>query len=247
MKTIRTNCFETNSSSTHSVTIDNTSKVTNIERVKGLKIEPDEFGWEWRRFNDFKTKASYFWTLLCSEYECPASKTLRENMEQIADELELTLVNPGDSYYYVDHGYEHYNNFIKEYPQLETAKGLKKFLLNRAAWIMLGNDNSDGPLNWRMTEDQVRECKKRVILTSHRQYWKVIPSGSKEEQIKNIIIDVLHKYMDDTTSTMSNSYPTIQSMADGVAKIVEQKYDYEKKQYFTTKEYTLNYAIESNE
>jgi hypothetical protein len=145
MKTIRHNTYETNSSSTHSITID-TENYKNVQIPKTLTIPLGEFGWEFQKFNDFLRKASYFWTLALYNEE------VNDRMIRLAADhgLDLQFKQEGD-FYYVDHGSEHYCNWIEKNPELSTDEGLWDFLINESCWIILGNDNSDDPSNWRIS------------------------------------------------------------------------------------------------
>lgn len=158
MKTVRTNCFETNSSSTHSFTLDTSySDAVFIpnDSFRGVEISAGEFGWEWRKFNDFGTKASYFWTLIADankEYEEKYLPGLRARLERLAKKHGVVFLKPGEKdWTYVDHGSEHYENFVKREPSIGTDDGLWEFLTNPSYWIMLGNDNSEAPYDFRLT------------------------------------------------------------------------------------------------
>ena len=61
MKTIRKNCFETNSSSTHSLCITTEDKYLQLvpNSDGSIVLTGGEFGWGWDKFNDPLTKANY--------------------------------------------------------------------------------------------------------------------------------------------------------------------------------------------
>jgi len=62
-KLVRKNVFETNSSSCHSITIDNSNGVYNnvpkVDNEGNVFINSGEFGWEIEDYQDFGSKASY--------------------------------------------------------------------------------------------------------------------------------------------------------------------------------------------
>ena len=63
MKTqIRRSVFETNSSSTHSISI--VREPTNIHFPTTLEFNVGEFGWEWKTYSDYLSKASYLYTAI---------------------------------------------------------------------------------------------------------------------------------------------------------------------------------------
>lgn len=242
MKTIRSNCFETNSSSTHSVTIDNSSETTHLSKIKNKKIKCSDFGWEYEKFNDFETKASYFWTLVNQNEDIP---NLREYLEKIAEEYKFILVKPkNDSYSCVDHGTEHYENFIKKYPKLKTKKGLAKFLFNKNSWIFLGNDNSDPQdLNFYLTPDEAKNCKQKIVVGNHS---KVIKNGSSVNVIEQMIIDTVHAYLAPSFRN-SNNFIDIINVSNGIVTVGETKYDYQLRKTVVVKEFDVEYKIEPNE
>lgn len=62
MRKIRKGVFETNSSSSHSICIDDKTFIldTLIPDADGvITIKAGQFGWEWKKYNDAKAKASY--------------------------------------------------------------------------------------------------------------------------------------------------------------------------------------------
>lgn len=63
MKTqIRRSVFETNSSSTHSISI--VKEPTNIHFPTTMEFNVGEFGWEWKIYSDYRSKASYLYTAI---------------------------------------------------------------------------------------------------------------------------------------------------------------------------------------
>lgn len=138
MKTIRKNCFETNSSSTHSLTIFTKNKTytkKDTKHLRGLEVECGEFGWENKTYTSPIDKASYFWTLAQS------NKKLHEKLQEVGRRTGLIFVKPeADSRHYVDHGSEHYENFISAYPELKTIDGLIGMIVSDAE-LETGNDN----------------------------------------------------------------------------------------------------------
>ena len=66
MKIVRNKVFETNSSSTHSITVPLQKDDNNIQ-LKGLviTIPLGEFGWEYGIYNDITSRLSYIYTAIC--------------------------------------------------------------------------------------------------------------------------------------------------------------------------------------
>ena len=145
MKTqIRSNVFETNSSSVHTITISNNSP----QRIDNyIFFDRGEYGWEWEIYNSCQDKANYL-------YECMIdlfynNNSLKEKCDRIRKELALykvdcdfAEVNEDNVYYdgYVDHGNE--NKELVDY-LLDNPDKLINYLFNDASYIATGNDNVD--------------------------------------------------------------------------------------------------------
>lgn len=134
-KLIRSGVFETNSSSSHSISVADETKEFVLDTIypnqDGIVIvSGDEFGWEWFKHNDAQTKASYAAQQFMNNDD--ALETLKEViMEQTgADDVEFVGLDNG----YVDH----YSCGIVE----QSKDWLKNFIFNKNSWLFGGNDNS---------------------------------------------------------------------------------------------------------
>lgn len=173
-KQIRNNVFESNSSSSHVISLD--TSYTNLEEPDSQfpsMVFGGEFGWEFRKFNDFETKASYLWTIVCGyDFEdvkhhdyfithYPETwnnlKGLYDNLKILESQGKLHLIEEnrerGD-YWYVDHGSDHWDNYVNLYPDLKTPEGIWEFLTRSSYWVFLGNDNSTSPPGFHLTPNQ---------------------------------------------------------------------------------------------
>jgi hypothetical protein len=236
MKTIRHNTYETNSSSTHSITID-TENYKNVQIPKMLTIPLGEFGWEFQKFNDFLRKASYFWTLALYNAE------VNDRMIRLAADhgLDLQFKQSKDDFYYVDHGSVHYCDWVKKNPELLTDEGLWNFLINESCWIILGNDNNYDPPNWRITEKAAKALEYEVYICSDSadDYVNVSDCTFKtdkgtvaenKEAIKRHVFYMLDNERDDRK--WDDPYPSIKEVSDeGIIMISYEKYDHSTKEY----------------
>lgn len=137
---IRHNIFETNSSSTHSLTIfdgsNSIEELTNLDNI-AYTIEVGEYGWEKEEYNFPLDILSYLWTLACCDY--PELKTkIKEFMPN------TTFIEPSyDQYGFTNEGYiDHGNDYGEEILEIFKDKG------NFAQAIIYGrvatwNDNTD--------------------------------------------------------------------------------------------------------
>lgn len=140
---IRSNIFETNSSSVHTITISNNSP----QRIDNyIFFDRGEYGWEWEIYNSCQDKANYL-------YECMIdlfyyNNLLEEKCNRIREELalynvdcdfaEVNGINQYDGY--VDHGSQNKNlvNYL-----LNKPDKLINYLFNDTSYIATGNDNVD--------------------------------------------------------------------------------------------------------
>ena len=160
MKRFRKNIFETNSSSTHSFTIENGSYEIKPE------IKPDwyaEFGWQWENWSSPEEKLAYICRCLLSyEYYYKSDDEeeweedrLNENIKRILTPFQERLANLGVKFEipthkdlekgYVDHA-DWYQEEIEEI--IETDDELLNFLFNYDCEINGGNDNDSFFLNY---------------------------------------------------------------------------------------------------
>lgn len=158
MKTTRQGVFETNSSSTHSLTIADGGELIKQPfsdadtRAGVVKVYADEFGWEVEEFRDVETKLSYLYTdAMRSEkyadkegvvdpntYESTKLDILREAVKQVAG-LGIEFCARKDFYPfgYIDHESEYLPNEV-------WSGGLEsviKFIFNPHSVLRTDNDN----------------------------------------------------------------------------------------------------------
>lgn len=163
---IRQSVFETNSSSSHSMTMKKGDLVdqpfTKEELRDGVvKIYVQEYGWEQYRYYNPKNKLSYLLTQITSG-DLPdgdshqITSSLIETNERFAMLSQIVkeycgcelLVQPGSGY--VDH--ESVGNGCHLFRDIEE---LKLFIFSKDSYIETGNDNS--PMNWIIDTDRGQE------------------------------------------------------------------------------------------
>lgn len=148
MKVIRLGMFETNSSSTHTFTVDN----QGYEYERGVEIEPDwegEFGWNWEAWYTTEEKLAYICRCIL-DYNWDRKDTdegiyetlrpLQERLDNLGVHFEIPTAQYLENHWgYVDHGDEYYVSDIQDI--LATDDGLLSFLFNPKNGIDGGNDN----------------------------------------------------------------------------------------------------------
>ena len=196
MKTqIRRSVFETNSSSTHSISI--VREPTNIHFPTTLEFNVGEVGWEWKIYSDYRSKASYLYTAIlyntCLESNTELSEgkqqcraMVNEKLNKIKDVLSKygikcifhsLQIKPYNyiystwSYYPGTRGYIDHGNELKEWINtiLNDETLLINFLFDNDSVIETGNDNEECP--WREYFDESED------LRSTNNYYTYIKSN----------------------------------------------------------------------
>lgn len=159
---IRQSVFETNSSSSHSLTLANTELVrqpfsTDVLRAGCVVIGKGEYGWEWHRYFSAENKLSYLLTQAHSD-DIPRG-SLQSATAEVCEDPRLALLvkvvrdytgvevlfSPGSSGY-IDHDSVGVGTEL-----LNDEEKLRQFLFSDA-YVETGNDNS-GP-GWTISTDR---------------------------------------------------------------------------------------------
>lgn len=140
MKKIRQSVWETNSSSSHSISIGNDNQDMVLDTIYPdengtIYVNGGDFGWEWNKYNDAKTKLSY-------AYQDGVDVWLLE--EVIKEHTGAKTVIFGD----INNGYIDHQSSGVARTMCDTARNLKNFIFNKNSWLFTGNDNSIKPPNF---------------------------------------------------------------------------------------------------
>ena len=169
---IRRSVFETNSSSTHSISI---IKKSNIDEYPDKVIfGKGEFGWEFDIHYDTTNKAEYLWEAITSCYWNKIDKVnnainfitetlVKHNIKALfpyaADmKVKTHTYDNGDTYTHIvfndengneDNGYIDHGNELIDFLQDVTSdeNKLMNYLFDYNSYISTGNDNSDEELD----------------------------------------------------------------------------------------------------
>ena len=140
MKTTRHGVFETNSSSTHSISINRSSGLMTTmipESGNTIIIRPDEFGWGPSTHTDPETKASYVWThILNYSGEYDYKEMLRHVIMDHTGYYVLLFSMEDGSTGYIDHQSQDVAMEV-----LEDEKTLRSFIFNPSSVLEITNDN----------------------------------------------------------------------------------------------------------
>lgn len=149
---IRTNVFETNSSSTHAICI----AKDGYELKDHIDFHTGEYGWECKEYVDLDDRASYLITAIFSMEKEYADEKL-EQLKSILDENKITYIIPdleieswkydGKTHMYYDLGYDYIDHAGELTSWLDDllsdADKLLRYLFGESI-IITGNDNDDG-------------------------------------------------------------------------------------------------------
>ena len=132
MKTIRKSVFETNSSSTHSITIGygNNWDTLSSDEDGCIFIFGGEFGWEEASYNDAYTKASY----------CATAAQYDENRQEMLIKVISSYTNCKVDITF-DVGYiDHQSSEVAD-EVFYSYDDLKQFIFNKDSVLVTDNDN----------------------------------------------------------------------------------------------------------
>lgn len=140
---IRQGVFETNSSSSHSISIANTGKKfctgsLPLGKDGSISIYPGEFGWSQERYYDAYTKASYALTYAYAS----GSKEIVMLQEVIQEHTGVKEVNlcTAKSEWYVFGSIDHQSSDVCACA-FESKETLRSFIFNPQSVLVTDNDN----------------------------------------------------------------------------------------------------------
>ena len=200
MKITRKSVFETNSSSTHSISINSTDFLFDSikpDKDGNIILRGGQFGWEWKRFDSPLVKANYCAVDAANNPEKTAMLIDVIKKHTGAKNIVFAMITQWDSpdWSYIDHQSDGRANlaFIDE----ET---LKNFIFNRKSYLFTGNDNERPPLNFFDTEEELSEITQYVKLEDSDEIYFIKPEEIESEE--KLVEIVLHLF----ESNMNNKY-----------------------------------------
>ena len=155
---IRKAVFETNSSSSHSLTLDAGDLVAqpfskDVLREGTLMVTVGEYGWEWYRYYDAANKLSYLLTQVTngdldkSRHPESLTRELREEDERIDRMCRVVEEHTGVKLLFLGgSGYVDHDSYGVGTETLKDDETLKQFLFSNS-YIETGNDNSEAPFH----------------------------------------------------------------------------------------------------
>jgi hypothetical protein len=187
MKNIRSSVFETNSSSTHSISISKDSYgilETIVPNDNGIIILiGGEFGWEWEKYNDALTKANY-----CAVDNINNRDMLIEVIKEHTGAKDVVIaIDESWNSSYIDHQSEGTSN-----EAFKTKETLKNFIFNSKCYLFTGNDNESPPSNFYDVEKDIK-YKYQLKLEGTKEICKFEETPTTEE-IKNALRNIFSRH-----------------------------------------------------
>jgi hypothetical protein len=150
-KQIRQAVFETNSSSTHSISVASgptegilldTIGVIDVDGVPTVVVPPGEFGWEVEDYNDAPTKASYA-AIYARDWSGGRSEEFFDILTKVIEDqtgCDHVVYNLGDDCWgsYIDHQSVECGELDYLF---DDPEALRQFIFNRNSTLHTDNDN----------------------------------------------------------------------------------------------------------
>lgn len=134
-KIVRNSVFETNSSSSHSISMskDNMEFVMDTiypDQDGVINVLGEEFGWAWVKFNDAMTKLAYV-------MQDQGAQHMDMIVEVVKEQTGALEVNFDENGGYIDH-----DSYGTAEEVCHSKDALKNFIFNKNSWLFTGNDNT---------------------------------------------------------------------------------------------------------
>ena len=193
---VRQGAWETNSSSTHSLSIAKRGQhfefhMTFFPNKEGiLYLHGGSFGWEWAKYNDAHTKANY-----CATHCGASSPNSARDMlvSVIKKQLKCKeVVFASDDLGYIDH-----QSHGTASEAFSSAEKLRRFIFNKNSWLYTGNDNTPPAPNFfdvpEFTPEGVVEAKytHQLVLDGLPHLDVKFKNVPNEEELSDVLYKTL--------------------------------------------------------
>ena len=153
MKKIRSNVFETNSSSVHSICITKNNKDLLKNAPKELHFNHGDYGWYKNIYYDTQNKANYLYQVICDIclYSVRDKSLYLNKISKILMKYDIMPVfhdKEVDEYGFEIGNVDHPFDLIDWVESLcRSERKLLRYLFSEESFIMTGNDKSDDDVN----------------------------------------------------------------------------------------------------
>ena len=230
---IRKSVWETNSSSSHSVSVAGGDKQMVLDTIYPdqngrIYVDGGEFGWEWGKFNDAVTKLSY-------AYQDGVDIELLERVVKDHTGAEEVIFRDRDN------GYIDHDSVGTAQEVCGTFDDASNFIFNKNSWLFTGNDNGTPDptfyhvpvyMDGKMFKP---EYKYELVIDGLKKTTKFMSEPTEED-----ISDGVTALMDDI---LMYSNGTLNENVTLEFKLMRTTRDMFQKSYWVEQDYTLGYII----
>lgn len=239
MKTlIRKGVFETNSSSSHTISLATEDKQFVLDTIYPdqhgvIRLTGGEFGWDWFKHNDTITKANY--SAVDFQNNEDALEMLSEVIKEQTGASEIVFNIDG----YIDH------DSVGLVPR--NKEDLKNFIFNKNSWLFGGNDNSTpDPTFYHVPEIKdgkiiVPEYKYELSVEGLDKTTKYLNNPTKEELEDGVESLLSHRLMNDDGTFLDLEDTT------NIFFQINRRRDMFEKSYWVKQDYSKGYVIMTKE
>lgn len=143
MKNIRQAVFETNSSSSHSVTISTESAILEtfpLNDKGNLEVTFGEYGWDEERFYDKEDRLSYAATYVYNDGTNEEKKLFEETLKEHTGAKKIKYMVGGEGAWHAT-GYIDHQSVYEAQTIFSSKESLRMFLFNPNSYFETDNDN----------------------------------------------------------------------------------------------------------
>jgi len=141
MKNIRRNVFETNSSSSHSISISTKDNLfDDLEQDENgvITLNGGEFGWGYDKYHDALTKANY---CAVDSYDQPEEREMLISVIKEHTGCRDVVLNINKDFNSGNWSYiDHQSQGTSEYA-FQSRESLKRFIFDPSSYLTIDNDN----------------------------------------------------------------------------------------------------------
>jgi len=199
-KIVRRGVFETNSSSSHSLSLAREDQEFVLDTIYPdqngvISIIGQEFGWGWDKYNDARTKLAY------------AFQDSHENDHELIKRVVRKQTGATEVNFDEDSGYIDHDGVGTTADIRGGEEDMRNFIFNKNSWLYIGNDNTNpDPTFYHVPEFKdgrqiVPEYKYELVIDGLDRTTKYLSEPDEEE-----ISDGIESVLDNAYLTESNTF-----------------------------------------
>jgi hypothetical protein len=256
---LRRNVFETNSSSSHSITINDNQFLMDNSLVPdengNIILTGGQFGWQYEKFTDALTKANYVAVyaslysksddaISTSNFNTLVKKIIKDQTGATDVIFDISDAFDAKNWSYIDH--QSYEDKQLEY--LFSASVLRNFIFNTKSILFTGNDNETAPANFYDDDDTVYTHK--LTMEGSNEFYKLTSSEQKITEDMVYALWGVNQYSNNNLRRIYYTYDWKKNTEESfnqnkIFAITKQKYDNTKREYITEDSKDLKLEIVS--